>query len=221
MLTCTPAPRPRWACSLARSVTGSRPPPNPRPAASSVFLSPKLIGSRIPWVSPYFNACRPFPWRRGRGLLSLPVPLLLEQQLACSRRSVNACQRQQHGGVRSRSKAGAGLPRHAAVARPVLAGRGPVTSACRASSSGFLPTQQLLIWVRAWEMLSAVSSAFWGPAPCSLRAISAAGVGALCHPCVGGLQVGGAGPSSLAVWGQRVGRPRGSSQACSVALGLC
>lgn len=40
------------------------------------------------------------------------------------------------------------------------------TAACRASGSGFLPTQQLLIRVRGWEMLSAVSPAFGGPAPC-------------------------------------------------------
>ena len=73
------------------------------------------------------------------------------------------------GGAWSRLSAATSLSGHAAVpatvARPVLMGA-LVTSAHGASSSGFLPTQQLLIRVHAWETPSAVSPASGGPAPC-------------------------------------------------------
>nr|XP_020767804.1 GTPase HRas isoform X2 [Odocoileus virginianus texanus] len=58
----------------------------------------------------------------------------------------------------------------ATVARPVLV-EVLVTSAHSASSSSFLPTQQLLIRVRAWEMLPAASPASKGSASCFSHAV--------------------------------------------------
>lgn len=73
------------------------------------------------------------------------------------------------------SSVGTGLPGHAAVcstvAGPVPLGRGTGDLSLGASSSGFLPTQQLLIWVRGWEMLSAVSPALGGASSLPLTAI--------------------------------------------------
>ena len=75
----------------------------------------------------------------------------------------------QVGGGWSQLLAATGQSRHAAVpstvAGLVLVGA-LVTSAHGSSSSGLLPTQQLLSQVLAWEMFSAVHPAFAGPAPC-------------------------------------------------------
>lgn len=63
-------------------------------------------------------------------------------------------------GAWSRLSTGTGLPGHAmcsTMARPVPVGGGIGNLSRGRLHSGFLPTQQLLIWVRGWETLSAVT----------------------------------------------------------------
>lgn len=106
-----------------------------------------------------------------------------------------------------------------------LSGGGLAASAGRASSSGFVPIQQLLIWVRGLQAALSCQPCLWGRlAPCLFHTLYAAGGGTPLLPLAGsaaGEQLCHHAGCTLVTW---MLRPRsqagtGSSVACPGGLG--
>ena len=143
-------------------------------ASAPVHLHSCFIFSRVLAVGPV-GSCGLSPWSVAHtaraGVLLSPCAWSSAWHAVGAYCILLRCTSMPWGEGWSRLSVATSLSGHAAVpatvARPVLVGV-LVTSAQRTSSLGFLPTQQVLIRVRAWETLPAPSLASEGPAPCSL-----------------------------------------------------